>query len=152
MNGTAGGRIGDEGARSVKAIAGHHYLHPHTTEGSMRFVSPDVIYQSGPEGQRTYLHWEENHHRLLGAFEITGAEILHQVAEDDLVITHWRGEARHIGKFQDLEATGKTVVMRGYGMDRVSGGLVVEHWGLQDAWGLMRQLGFAASAAAPAKT
>lgn len=127
---------------SIAAIAGHHYRYPFETEESVRFVAPGVIYHSATDGPKTLAAWKENHERLLQAFRVTASNIVHQVTEGDLVITHWRGEAVQIGPFQGAAPTGATVTMRGFGIDRVEGGLVVEHWGLQDALGLLRQLGF----------
>lgn len=127
---------------TIAKIAGYHYRFPYSTKQSIRYVSEDVLYRSATEGPQTLAAWRENHERLLSAFELLTSEIEHQAVNDDLVITHWSGTARQIAPFQGAAPTGAVIRMRGFGIDRVRDGLVVEHWGLQDALGMFRQLGF----------
>jgi predicted ester cyclase len=67
--------------------------------------------------------------------------ILDQAAEGDKVWTYKRFETVHEGKFMGIAPTGKSVRADAIDIMRVVDGMIVEHWALQDVWGLMRQLG-----------
>jgi predicted ester cyclase len=69
------------------------------------------------------------------------ATILHQVAEGDLVITHKVFHGTHTGELLGIPATGREVEIVVMDVVRVSGGRIVEHWGLVDRLGLLQQLG-----------
>ena len=55
-------------------------------------------------------------------------EVLQQVAEGNLVCSRWRMTATHTGKFEELEATGKTTTWTGVHTDRYDGEQLVESW------------------------
>lgn len=57
------------------------------------------------------------------------------------VVTWGTFQAIHLGEFQGLPATGKTVRFSVMHIDRIEDGKIVEHWGQGDALGLMQQLG-----------
>ena len=63
------------------------------------------------------------------------------VAEGDKVWVRWSGLGTHQGEFGGVAPTGKQVTMLGVRTYRFSGGKVVEHWGLANDLGVMRQLG-----------
>jgi predicted ester cyclase len=69
------------------------------------------------------------------------ATILHQVAEDDLVITHKVFHGTHTGELLGIPATGREVEIVVMDVVRVADGRIVEHWGLVDRLGLLQQLG-----------
>ncbi len=69
------------------------------------------------------------------------ATILHQVAEDDLVMTHKVFHGTHTGELLGIPATGREVEVVVMDVVRVTGGRIVEHWGLVDPLGLLQQLG-----------
>lgn len=72
------------------------------------------------------------------------------VGEGDLVAVQTTSTATHTGApFLGVPTSGKKVRVESIGLYRVAGGKAVEHWGINDGLGLMRQLG-AISAPTPA--
>ena len=63
------------------------------------------------------------------------------IATGDRVVTRWAATGTHQGVLMGVPPTGKHVTATGIGIDRVSGGRVVETWGEFDALGVMQQLG-----------
>jgi steroid delta-isomerase-like uncharacterized protein len=63
------------------------------------------------------------------------------IAEDDKVVTWGKFTGTHLGNFQGLPATGKSVTIAITHIDRLVDGKIAEHWGQGDRAGLMQQLG-----------
>jgi steroid delta-isomerase-like uncharacterized protein len=63
------------------------------------------------------------------------------ISEGDRVVTCGTFTATHLGNFQGLPATGRSVTIAVMHIDRLVDGKVVEHWGQGDQAGMMRQLG-----------
>jgi predicted ester cyclase len=63
------------------------------------------------------------------------------IVEGDKVVTQGLFTGTHLGNFQGLPATGKSVKIAVIHIDRVLDGKVVEHWGQGDQTGMMQQLG-----------
>lgn len=63
------------------------------------------------------------------------------IAHDNKVVTQGIFTGTHLGNFQGLPATGKSVKIAVMHIDRVYDGKVVEHWGQGDQAGMMQQLG-----------
>jgi steroid delta-isomerase-like uncharacterized protein len=74
------------------------------------------------------------------------------VAEGDVVVVRWDGEATHLGSFHGLPPTGRHVRVSGINIYRVEDGKVAGEWEQTDSIGLLRQLGvtFAAPGQPPA--
>ena len=65
----------------------------------------------------------------------------HEIAEGDLVLTHWTWTARHQGEYAGIAPTGKPIKVDGVGIWRIADGKVVEHWSYYDKLDLVQQLG-----------
>jgi steroid delta-isomerase-like uncharacterized protein len=63
------------------------------------------------------------------------------ICEDDKVVTSGVFTGTHLGDFQGLPATGRSISIAVMHIDRISDGRVVEHWGQGDQAGMMQQLG-----------
>jgi steroid delta-isomerase-like uncharacterized protein len=63
------------------------------------------------------------------------------IAEDDKVVTWGKFTGTHLGNFQGLPATGRSVTIAITHIDRVVDGKIVEHSGQGDQAGMMQQLG-----------
>jgi steroid delta-isomerase-like uncharacterized protein len=63
------------------------------------------------------------------------------IAEGDKVVERFTLVGTHKGDFMGIPATGKRVSVTGMSIFRIAGGKIVEHWGENDAIGLMMQLG-----------
>ena len=68
-------------------------------------------------------------------------EILLQVAEDDLVVTHAVGRGVHAGELMGIPASNKSVEAAGIAIHRVRDGKIVEHWGVTDVARILQQIG-----------
>jgi predicted ester cyclase len=63
------------------------------------------------------------------------------VAEGDKVVERFSFRGTNIGPFLGAPATGKQVITTGVAIFRIANGKIVEHWGENDALGVMQQLG-----------
>ena len=62
------------------------------------------------------------------------------VVEDDRAAVATTIEGTHTGALMGIEPTGRRIAVRGIDMVRVADGRIVEHRGLTDTVGLLRQL------------
>ena len=68
-------------------------------------------------------------------------EIQDLVAENDKVVARVLMTGTHTGDFYGIPATGKHVEFTGVFIVRIADGKIVEHWGEEDSYGLLLQLG-----------
>lgn len=64
-----------------------------------------------------------------------------QLAEGDLVETHWTLRGTHAGPLMGEAPTGKQVMLEGQLLSRIVDGRFVEEWVNWDTYGLLRQVG-----------
>ena len=107
-----------------------------------RFGAADLVDHGLPPGVPPTL---EGAKQFLGMF-FSAFPDLHivsddMIAEGDKVVAHVYFSGTHKGDFQGMPPTGKQVKVEAFDMVRISGGKLVEHWGVFDAAGMMRQLG-----------
>jgi steroid delta-isomerase-like uncharacterized protein len=69
------------------------------------------------------------------------AEVVHLVAEGDLVATYKTFTGTHTGPFMGIPPTGKRATIRVMDMVRYRDGRIAEHWSVVDLAGLREQLG-----------
>lgn len=106
------------------------------------FVRPDFVNHtgrpgnpSGPEGVRAGLA------AFRAGFPDHDAEVVHLVAEGDLVATYKTFTGTHTGDFLGIPATGKRATIRVMDFVRYRDGRIAEHWSVIDLAGLRAQLG-----------
>ncbi|MHA6783440.1 ester cyclase [Pseudonocardia saturnea] len=75
------------------------------------------------------------------AFDGFAVEVLDQLAENDKVMTYKVFTGTHTGDFLGIPPTGRAVRFEVMDIVRIADGQIVEHWGLVDQLGLLRQLG-----------
>lgn len=63
------------------------------------------------------------------------------IAERDKVVSRFTGRGTHRTKFLGVAPTGRELTLMQINIDRIAGGKIVEHWGLDDQMELMQQLG-----------
>jgi steroid delta-isomerase-like uncharacterized protein len=68
-------------------------------------------------------------------------EILMQVAEDDLVVSHVVGRGVHAGELLGIPATQKEVTTEGIAVHRIRDGKIVEYWSVTDVARVLQQVG-----------
>ena len=71
------------------------------------------------------------------------------LVEGDRVAERWTGRGTHLGAFQGIPATGKTVAVSGVVFYRIADGRIAEFRGQFDMMALMQQLGVIPSSNAP---
>ncbi len=90
---------------------------------------------TGPEGAQGMAEL------LRGAFPDIEATVEDMVAEDDRVAARVTLRGTHRGDFLGIAPTGRAIAVTAINIYRFSEGKLVETWQLEDALGLMRQLG-----------
>jgi steroid delta-isomerase-like uncharacterized protein len=68
-------------------------------------------------------------------------EIILQVAEDDLVVTHLVGRGVHAGELLGVPATNEAVETEGIAIHRLRDGKIVEYWSVTDVARGLQQVG-----------
>jgi len=63
------------------------------------------------------------------------------IAEGDKVVERFTLVGTHKGEFMGIPASGKQIRVTGMSIFRIANGKIVEHWGENDAMGLLIQLG-----------
>jgi steroid delta-isomerase-like uncharacterized protein len=105
------------------------------------FVRPDIVDHDLPPGMPS---GAEGVQAILGAirtaFPDHDAQIVHMVAEGDLVATYKTLTGTHTGALFGTPPTGKRATVRVMDFVRYVDGRVAEHWGLVDMAGLQAQL------------
>jgi steroid delta-isomerase-like uncharacterized protein len=89
----------------------------------------------GRQGMRAFIEMYRS------AYPDTRLEIGEMIAEGDLVAMTWTATGTHQGELMGIAPTGRSVTVSGIGVDRVSGGQIVESWANYDALGMLTQLG-----------
>jgi steroid delta-isomerase-like uncharacterized protein len=78
-------------------------------------------------------------------FQIAFPDSCHQfdeiIVEDNKVVTIGKFRATHLGKFQGLPATGRSIEVEVVHIDKLSDDRIVYHWGQGNQAGMMQQLG-----------
>jgi steroid delta-isomerase-like uncharacterized protein len=106
-----------------------------------RFFAPDVLSHDMPPG---FPQGIEGVRLFFSAFREGMPDV--QVRIDEIVVEDDRAavatmiEGTHTGAMMGIEATGRRISVRGIDMVRVADGRIVEHRGLTDTVGLLRQL------------
>ncbi len=104
-------------------------------------VRPDFVDHSlppglpgGPDGVRAILG------AIRQGFPDHDAQVVHMIAEGDLVATYKTFTGTHAGDFFGIPATGRRATIRVMDFVRYTDGRIVEHWGIVDLAGLTAQL------------
>jgi steroid delta-isomerase-like uncharacterized protein len=64
-----------------------------------------------------------------------------QIGEGEIVVTRWTATGTHEGELMGIAATGKQATTAGVNINRISGGKLVQGWGIFDQLGLLQQIG-----------
>ena len=106
-----------------------------------RFFAPDVLSHDMPPG---FPQGIEGVRLFFSAFREGMPDVQVRideiVAEDDRAAVATMIEGTHTGTLMGIEPTGRQISVRGIDMVRVADGRIVEHRGLTDTVGLLRQL------------
>jgi steroid delta-isomerase-like uncharacterized protein len=89
----------------------------------------------GPQGFREFVGIYRK------AFPDLRITVDEQFAEGETVVTRWTATGTNEGELMGMPATGKQATTAGININRISGGKLVEGWGLFDQFGLLQQIG-----------
>jgi steroid delta-isomerase-like uncharacterized protein len=89
----------------------------------------------GPQGFREFVVMYRK------AFPDLRITVDEQFAEGETVVTRWTATGTNEGELMGMPATGKQATTAGININRISGGKLVEGWGLFDQLGLLQQIG-----------
>jgi len=104
-------------------------------------LAEDVLDRSGPVESRGRESFKARARAVRSAFGERSVTVDALVVEGDVVAWRWTLTGTHVAAFLDIAPTGKRITLRGVNFQRVTGGVVTEHWTLADLAGLRRQLG-----------
>ncbi|MCA5895216.1 ester cyclase [Isoptericola sp. NEAU-Y5] len=129
-------------ANKALAVRVHAGAVPACAEAVLRrllapgFRNHDVLpgCSGGSDALVATMHWFD------GAFSDQRVEVLHAVAEGDLVSLHLAFSARHTGLFRGLPPTFRRFTVREMHTIRCRDGLEAEHWVVRDEAWLEREL------------
>ena len=110
------------------------------TKQKAELFSSDFVSHT-PEGDLDLDTFFKGVSAMLKAFPDVKFTLEDMVAEGDKVTTRYTVSGTHKGEFMGIPATGKKFKISGFEIRRLSGGKMVEYWGLMDSLSLMRQLG-----------
>ncbi len=104
--------------------------------------SPQLVDHSAPperppgaEGIRQFVS------SLREPFPDFQVNIEHLIAEDDMVVLHWKTSGTHRGEYLGVPATGKRLTSHGVNIFRMENSRIAEDWGVSDDLGVLQQLG-----------
>jgi len=89
----------------------------------------------GPQGFREFVVMYRT------AFPDLRITVDEQFADGETVVTRWTATGTNEGELMGMPATGKQATTAGININRISGGKLVEGWGLFDQLGLLQQIG-----------
>jgi len=119
----------------TRAVPGNHaHALAALVAADFRNHDPAPGSSGGLEGLVATMHWFSD------AFSDQHVEVLHAVAEGDLVALHVAFSARHTGYFRGLAPTGRHFTVREMHMLRFVDGREAEHWAVRDDAWLVREL------------
>jgi steroid delta-isomerase-like uncharacterized protein len=105
------------------------------------FLAPDYVEHNLLPGQAPGLEgYKRRFLALRAAFPDVGIAIDDMLAERDRVMARVTIEGTHLGPFLGQPASGRMVRMAAINVYRVANGRIVERWGVQDLYGLLRQI------------
>lgn len=100
--------------------------------------APDFVLRGervGPAGPQHRVKY------IRSVFEPMHVTVDLQIAEDDIVVSHYTAHGRHtLAAYRGIEPSGLEVAASGVQIWRVRDGLVVQDWNTFDEWGLVAQL------------
>jgi predicted ester cyclase len=105
-------------------------------------VAQDIVSHNGLPGLPPGLEGGKMAHQFFSAaFPDTQVTTDDLIVEGDKVVERFTARFTHKGEFMGIPPTGKSCTVTGMSVFRIANGKIVEHWGQNDALGLMQQLG-----------
>ncbi len=124
--------------RFVEEVQSQHRL-----ELVDELLAPDfltVVPTGMPPAPRGTAYFKQFYTTMLQAFPDLQVTIHDQIAEGDKVTTRKTMRGTHRGEFMGIPPTGKEVELLVIDIFRVTGGKLVEHWGVWDRLSILYQI------------
>jgi len=110
--------------------------------GLDQIVDANIVSHSGVPGMPPGLEGGKMvHNMFLSAFPDSQVTTDDLIADGDEVVERFTFRGTNKGSFMGTPPTGKQVTATGMSVFRIANGKIVEHWGENDALGVMQQLG-----------
>ncbi|HET7637280.1 MAG TPA: ester cyclase [Ktedonobacteraceae bacterium] len=107
-----------------------------------QIVDANIVSHSGVPGMPPGLEGGKMvHNMFLSAFPDSQVTTEDLIADGDKVVERFTFRGTNKGSFMGAPPTGKQVTATGMSVFRFANGKIVEHWGENDALGVMQQLG-----------
>ena len=106
-----------------------------------RFVAADYRDHNAPEGPIGREAVRAHLAALRTTFPDFSLTVHELIAEGDFVVTRVSGSGTHLGEWMGIQPSGKKISLRGINIDRLTDGLISEHWGEADTVGMLMQMG-----------
>jgi predicted ester cyclase len=114
----------------------------HNIANAGKYIAEDIVAHGNPPGLPPGLEGcLFAFHHMQTAFPDWHIDILFQVEEGDMVVSHLRTSGTHRDTFFGIPATGKQFVSTNTQIIRYKEGKMVEQWSNADDLGMMAQLG-----------
>ena len=126
-----------------KAIARKFFRMMEIGDPSMadEILAPDFVSHAAPDPSASVEGVKATANTMKTSLPDAKVNIEFQVAEGDMVVTHYRWSGTHQGELFGIPATGKKVSWPITTTFRIADGKICELWVNWDQWGLMQQLG-----------
>jgi predicted ester cyclase len=106
-----------------------------------KFFAVDGIDHMAPPGSPPgFAFMKQLNNMVLAAFPDVHVTVEDLIAEGDKVVCRITVSGTHKGEFMGMPPTGKRFTIQEIRIYRITGGKVVEHWGVVDRMGMMQQL------------
>lgn len=118
---------------------------PHDPARYARHLAPDFRDRDRPAAAPAAMTDRQANLWLLDAVVRGFPDAVHRFnliepAGADLAVVHWTFEGTNTGSLFGAPASGRRAVFTGIDIFRTRGGLIVEHWHVEDLYGMFRQL------------
>ncbi|MGF1473630.1 MAG: ester cyclase, partial [Rubrobacteraceae bacterium] len=108
------------------------------TEDYVNHQEPDL---DGGLADYNLAEWKEMLATDAGGWSDVKVRVLRQVAEDELVASHFESTATHTGEVMGIAPTGNDLSWTGVSIDRFEEGKIAETWIVWDKYRLFEELG-----------
>jgi steroid delta-isomerase-like uncharacterized protein len=109
------------------------------------FVNHNVVGTAEASGSVGVENFRQEIRALRAGFPDIELDIIHLLADGDMVTVHVRGRGTHLGEFGGIPATGRRIDVPSITIVRFADGRFAERWNLVDRYGWLQQLGVISS-------
>ncbi len=109
-------------------------------EGLTEFWAPNLAHHTR-HGSHGFADTRRIVTAIMQSFPDMKFRIEDMIAEGDKVVTRLTWSGTQTGAYMGAPATGRRITCALIGIARVSGGKIVEHWGVTDELHMMQQMG-----------